>query len=249
MENRIEDENYYTIHGWQKNRLQLKGIKRDIFAIIYGFSQDGECEFTGSIKYFEEWLDVSRPTIIKALQDLTESGFISKRIEIINGVQFNRYKVNLGVVKKFNGGLKNLTGGKEILPNKENNNDTIINNNIKERNIIKERNDIIEYLNSICGTRYKSTAQATQRFIKARLNEGYTIENFKTVIDKKAAEWKGTEMAQYLRPETLFGTKFESYLNAPIAKKKQEPNHFENEREFSKSELDSLLVDVNNFHF
>ena len=55
----------------------------------------------------------------------------------------------------------------------------------------------------------------------ARLNEGYSLDDFKQVIEKKVNEWKGTEMEKYLRPETLFGTKFENYLNQKIAKKKQ----------------------------
>lgn len=76
--------------------------------------------------------------------------------------------------------------------------------------------DIISYLNSICNTNYKSNTKNTIKHIKARLNEGYTVEDFKTVIDKKYGEWTGTEMEQYLRPATLFGTKFESYLNQKI---------------------------------
>ena len=59
-----------------------------------------------------------------------------------------------------------------------------------------------------------------QKHIKARLSEGFTIEDFKTVIDKKCAEWLGTDYEQYLRPQTLFGTKFESYLNAPSKARK-----------------------------
>lgn len=73
--------------------------------------------------------------------------------------------------------------------------------------------DIINYLNNKIGTNYKYTSKKTQTLIHARTEEGFTIEDFKTVIDKKAAEWLGTDMAQYLRPETLFGTKFEGYLN------------------------------------
>lgn len=83
-------------------------------------------------------------------------------------------------------------------------------------NIIK---DIVEYLNKKTGTAYRYNSQATQRHIKARLNEGYTLSDFKMVIDKKVDEWKGTEMEQYLRPETLFSTKFENYLNAKINRK------------------------------
>lgn len=129
-ENRIKDENYYQVQGWMKNRLNLKGTKRDVYAIIYGFSQDGESEFTGSISYLKEWLDVSKPTIIKALQELTEAGIIIKRTETINNVSFNRYKANLLVVKNFDWGSKEilLEGSKEILPN---NKDDIINNKKK----------------------------------------------------------------------------------------------------------------------
>lgn len=117
----IQDENYYIVHGWIKNRLGLKGTKKDIYAIIYGFSQDGESEFTGSVKYLAEWLDISRPTVIKALQELTESGLLTKRVEMINGVQFNRYKATLQGVKNLYGGSKEILqgGSKEILPNKE----------------------------------------------------------------------------------------------------------------------------------
>lgn len=74
--------------------------------------------------------------------------------------------------------------------------------------------EIIDYLNDACGTRYTATAKATQRLINARFNEGFTLDDFKQVIDIKAAEWLGdAKMNAFLRPETLFGTKFESYLN------------------------------------
>lgn len=79
---------------------------------------------------------------------------------------------------------------------------------------------IVDYLNEKAGTNYRYTTRKTQDCIKARLNEKFTVEDFKTVIDKKTAEWIGDEkMEKYLRPETLFGTKFESYLNAKTTKK------------------------------
>lgn len=78
---------------------------------------------------------------------------------------------------------------------------------------------IIDYLNQKSGQRYKHTTKKTQTCIHARLSEGFTEEDFKTVIDKKCAEWIGTDWEKYLRPETLFGTKFESYLNAKVTKK------------------------------
>ncbi|WP_050740606.1 conserved phage C-terminal domain-containing protein [Acetobacterium bakii] len=74
--------------------------------------------------------------------------------------------------------------------------------------------EIINYLNGVLGTNYKPTAKATQALIKARLSEKYTIDDFKQVIDIKNAEWQNDpKMSKFLRPETLFGNKFESYLN------------------------------------
>lgn len=75
---------------------------------------------------------------------------------------------------------------------------------------------IVDYLNRKTNSHYRPTSKATRRLIKARYNEGFTDMDFKTVIDKKCAEWlQDGNMVQYLRPETLFGTKFEAYLNQP----------------------------------
>lgn len=71
----------------------------------------------------------------------------------------------------------------------------------------------VHHLNQKAGTSYKTNSKSTARLLKARLSEGHTLDDIKKVIDIKTKEWKGTEMARYLRPETLFGTKFESYLN------------------------------------
>ncbi len=81
--------------------------------------------------------------------------------------------------------------------------------------------EIIDYLNIVLGTKYRYTTKKTQDSIKARLNEKFTVDDFKTVIDKKAKEWKGTDMEIYLRPETLFGTKFEGYLNQTVTERRK----------------------------
>lgn len=73
---------------------------------------------------------------------------------------------------------------------------------------------VIKYLNAKAGTNYRATNKATQRLIKARFNEGMTTKDFKKVIDNKCNDWlKDPKMCEYLRPATLFGSKFESYLN------------------------------------
>ena len=75
---------------------------------------------------------------------------------------------------------------------------------------------IVDYLNLKANTKYRSSSNKTKTLIKTRINEGYSEEDFKKVIDNKTDEWLNTDMEKYLRPETLFGTKFESYLNQKI---------------------------------
>ena len=60
------------------------------------------------------------------------------------------------------------------------------------------------------------TTKNTTKHIKARINDGYTLEDFKSVIDKKCSEWLNSDMEKYLCPDTLFGSKFEKYLNQKI---------------------------------
>lgn len=219
-ESRIKDENYYQIQGFMINRLGLKGVQLSVYAIIYGFSQDGETEYTGSLQYLCDFCGkVSKPTVISALKSLVEAKYIFRREEIINGVKFNRYKANLPLLKNLYYGskeilpdeVKNLNeGGKKILPNNKGDNASLNNKEIYK--------NIVDRLNEKSGMNYRASSKATQGHINARLSEGYTVEDFFTVIDKKCAEWRGdAKMEKYLRPETLFGSKFENYLNAPVS--------------------------------
>lgn len=97
--------------------------------------------------------------------------------------------------------------------------DTVKNNAVfsdkpkKQDTHAEEIKQVISYLNEKTGSNYRPTTDSTKRHLNARLSEGFTVDDCKKVIDKKAQEWKGTELEKYLRPETLFGTKFESYLN------------------------------------
>lgn len=112
---------------------------------------------------------------------------------------------------------KNNTNKKEIL-NKKNTKEILSSSHSTAAS------EIIDYLNSKIGAHYRLTSRKTQSLIKARMNEGFTVDDFKTVIDNKVAEWsKDERMSKYLRPETLFGTKFESYLNQQNRVRKTEP--------------------------
>lgn len=84
--------------------------------------------------------------------------------------------------------------------------------------------DVVSCLNEKTGNRYRHQTEETRRLIRARQREGYTLDDFKTVIDKKVKEWKGSEFEKFLRPATLFGNKFESYLNQTEGKAKTSGN-------------------------
>ena len=85
--------------------------------------------------------------------------------------------------------------------------------------------EIIDYLNSKAGTKYKSTTRKTAQLIEDRMREGYTVDDFKIVIDKKCGEWNGTKRAQYLTPSTLFSPEhFDEYLNQKIIKEEKKPD-------------------------
>lgn len=77
--------------------------------------------------------------------------------------------------------------------------------------------EIIDYLNDKANRRYRPSTPKTREHIRARWNDGYRLDDFRRVIDVKVADWLGDEkMDQYLCPDTLFGVKFEKYLNQPM---------------------------------
>lgn len=90
---------------------------------------------------------------------------------------------------------------------------------------VSSAREVVEYLNRVCGTHYHASTRKTKTLIHAREQEGFTLDDFKAVIDKKAQEWAGDpKMSRYLRPETLFGPKFEGYLNQPQLKRDDAPS-------------------------
>lgn len=88
--------------------------------------------------------------------------------------------------------------------------------------------EIVDYLNLKAGTSYRHSTSSTQKLIRARWNEGFRLDDFKQVIDNMTAKWKGDpKMEQYLRPQTLFGTKFESYLQITSKTKPKEDDPYD----------------------
>lgn len=131
------------------------------------------------------------------------------KCRIITVIHYDEYQ-DKGKTEASEGQDKGKTGarqGQQYKNNKE----------VKEdkKNIYADSvEEIFRYLNDKTGKNYTGRSKAQRDHIIARLKEGYTVEEFKNVIDNKVAAWKGDpKMEQYLRPETLFSTKFETYLN------------------------------------
>lgn len=86
---------------------------------------------------------------------------------------------------------------------------------VSHDDVDKSHFEIIEYLNLKTGSKFKATTKPYVQAIRSRLKEGYTVDDFKTVIDKKCREWKGTKLEKYLTPKTLFApSHFDTYLNS-----------------------------------
>ena len=84
--------------------------------------------------------------------------------------------------------------------------------------------DVILYLNEKTGASFRTDSKQSVALITDKITEGYSTEQMKAVIDSKAAEWIGTALEKYLRPQTLFGDKFEGYLNGPKKKTRKTDN-------------------------
>ena len=226
-----EKPNYYAvIPADVRYDKELKDKAKLLYGEIVALSnKNGYCY--ASNKYFAELYGVTPTTISLLIKDLIDKEYLESEIIYKEGTKeiLNRY---LRIIKYPY--LRNLKYPiKEIL--KENNtsiNNTSINNNIYSA--------VINYLNKKTNQHYKENTPKTRNLINARVNEGFTLEDFKEVIKKKTIEWKNTKMEMYLRPETLFGTKFESYLNQ---KGSYLPEWFEEEYDIEENNSDKEYME------
>lgn len=132
------------------------------------------------------------------------------------GVSENRFSIN-GKTNTTNNNNKLNNNNINIVELSSNSNS--VNPILQTNKIITNNNSytvhkqIVDYLNSKANKKYKYNTSSTVKHINARLKSGYTVQDFFKVIDIKVQEWKNTTMDKYLRPDTLFGNKFENYVN------------------------------------
>lgn len=233
MQQKTFNKNYYAIIPanvrYDKNLTpNAKLLYGEITALC---NEKGYCWANNS--YFSELYGVSKKTISNWISSLDERGFIkSEMIYKENSKEIRERRLYITRMEK-----DFVTYGRNVLnPTEENfhtpmeekvkDNNTSFNNTSNNTRDIKDiveqssttplpYEEIVQYLNQKTGKNFKHTSKVTQRHIRARLAEGFTVSDFKQVIDKKCSDWlRDQKMKEYLRPETLFGTKFESYLNS-----------------------------------
>lgn len=160
------------------------------------------------IKFKKELKDVGLLKEVRQGNNLPNRIYISAVDDTVNSTVSELEILQYGTVKTTVSEL-------EILQTNKTDNNEIDNNNNK-LSICKE---VISYLNLKAKKNFKVDTASHQKFIKARIKEGYVLEDFKKVVDIMVAKWKGTEYEQYLQPQTLFGNKMDNYLNQPMPKR------------------------------
>jgi uncharacterized phage protein (TIGR02220 family) len=161
-------------------------------------------------------LSIKNDTVYRRMKKLVYKGFLEHITHKVGGT-FSYYNVTSKIMILLSDSIPEgygfkSGGGTDSNP-EQNNPSTKEDPSTNNPNIYIPYQEIIDYLNKKANTNYRATGKKTKDLIKARLNEKFTLEDFKTVIDKKCNEWLNTKMENYLRPETLFSNKFESYLN------------------------------------
>ena len=167
----------------------------------------------------------SNKTIIKIKKELKDAGLMTEvrqgmnlpnriYLEALNGSVENTFqevqKVHLGSVENTLSEVQKVHTIKTENTKTENNNNKLL--------ICKE---VISYLNLKAKKNFKVDTASHHKFIKARIKEGYTLEDFKKVVDIMSTKWVGTEYEQYLQPQTLFGNKMDNYLNTTMPRRAQ----------------------------
>lgn len=223
----IREKNWFWLENDLVDREDITAMEKLIYMLLARYadkegkcfpSQDKLCKITGIKDY---------RTIVKYLKQLEEKGLIE--IKKNNGKVNVYYLKNVTTPPTKNVGTKNATANFADKPPTKNAGTpptnfagiTIHNEKDTKNNTqyIKEIEEVVIHLNEKAGTKYKPNSKNTTKHIQARIREGYTLEDFKIVIDKKCSEWLNTDMEKYLCPETLFGSKFEKYLNQKIIHK------------------------------
>ena len=180
----MKNNNYFTVMGWMVNELNLSGNTLNVYALIYGFSQDGDSYFSGSLKYIGESVGITRRNAIRILTDLESKGLIFKQqTQTDNHFNHNTYKavllgsdkMSLGSDKIVEGGDKMSLGGSDKMSP---------NINIYNNNTI-----YISALDFLKTNHQKTYEDLMMKFKKDISDWEYFENSFNAVCDKEQLEY------------------------------------------------------------
>ena len=236
FKNEVEKFQYFQLPKWlfKEPYKKLSNNAKIMYALLYNrldlsleskwHDRNGQVFMYFTTAEFCEELGCSEKTVTKIKKELVTSGLLKEERQGLT--KPNRlYILGPKIVQQTIPEPKKLPSRtventaldtQEVQTIKTDIRKTDIDNN--KLSIYKE---IISYLNLKAKKNFKINTASHQKFIKARLKEGYVLEDFKKVVDVMVAKWKGTEYEQYLQPQTLFGNKMDNYLNQPIPRKVQ----------------------------
>lgn len=260
-ETRVKDGNFITIQSFMVKELKLKGNELLIYAIIYGFSQDGEQRFTGSQQYLADWTNSTRQGVNKALKSLVEKEYIYKIDNLINNVKFCEYGAKFPITNKmqqveteFTGDVNKVdTGVKQSLQggSKQSLQNNISLNNIENNTVIKKERKtktfddiILEYAKTIDVSMRAEVTNLLIEWLKVRKAKRAALTD-KAIqmnidkLDKLAAESNMT-VCEYLSEVICRG--WAAFY--PITNYKRDPKPFNNNTAGKKSEYDDFMAEL-----
>lgn len=160
-----------------------------------------------SNQYFAELYNVSKTTVSRWISLLEENHYIVVRLN---------YKEGSSEIESRYIYIINPMNYIQSTPTTPNNEEKAVSKQVKSEAYASEIKEIIDYLNLKTNSNYRYNTESTNKLIRSKLNNGFVVDDFKAVIDKKSSEWVNTEFEKYLRPSTLFGNKFEQYVNQKV---------------------------------
>ena len=234
FKNEVEKFQYFQLPKWlfKEPYKKLSNNAKIMYALLYNrldlsleskwHDRNGKVFMYFTTAEFCEELGCSEKTVTKIKKELVTSGLLREERQGLT--KPNRlYILGPKIIKREPPEPEKLPSRtventaldtQEVQTIKTDIRKTDIDNN--KLSICKE---VISYLNLKAKKNFKVDTASHQKFIKARLKEGYVLEDFKKVVDVMVAKWKGTDYEQYLQPQTLFGNKMDNYLNQPMPKR------------------------------